>query len=93
MPKKENKKSKRRMNKNDQVEEGLRDEVWKEERDGRRVSTVSGAIPQGLQMTVSQMILQRTCTMPHKNDCYCFAVPVPLIVERSFSNCPRDAAR
>ena len=29
----------------------------KEERDGRRVSTVSGAIPQGLQLTVSQTIL------------------------------------
>ena len=27
--------------------------------------------------------------MPHKNDLYCSAVPVPLIIERSFANCSR----
>ena len=64
------------------------------------MSTVSGAIPLNLSrgfaadcFTTDSVVRERTGTMPHKNDFYCFAVLVPLIIERSFVNCPRDAAR
>ena len=97
------------MDENNDGEEGLRDEPsmrprWK---CGRRkemvvveMSTVSGATPLNFRrgfaadcFTTDSVVSERTGTMPRKNDFYCFAVPVPLIIERIFVNCPRDAAR
>ena len=84
------------MDEKHEVEEELRDEVWKEERDGSRDVDSFRSNSTGVAadcFKTDSVVGERTCTMPHKNDLYCFAVPVPLIIERSFANCPRDAAR
>jgi hypothetical protein len=87
------------MDENDEgEEEELRDEVCKEERDGSRdvdsFSSNSTEVAADCCFTTNDSVAgERICTMPHKNDLYCFAVPVPLIIERRFANCPRDAAR
>jgi len=82
--------------KDDEVEEALRDEVWKVERDGSidvdSFRSNSAGVASSCFATDS-VVGERTCTMADKNDLYCFAVPVSLIIERSFANCPRDAAR
>ena len=83
------------MDDKDEVEEELREEVWREERDGSRDVDSFRSNSAGVSdcFTTDFVGMESTCTMPHKNDLYCFAVPVSLIIERSFANCPRDAAR
>ena len=84
------------MDEKDKDEEELRDEVWNVERDGSRdvdsVKSNSTGVASDCFITDS-VVGERTCTTPRKNDLYCFAVPLPLIIDRSFANCPRDAAR
>ena len=83
------------MDEKDEVEEELRDEVWKVERDGSRDvdSFRSNSVGVSDCFITDSVVGERTCTIPHKNELYCFAVPVPLIIDRSFANCPKDAAR
>lgn len=84
------------MDEKDEFEEDeFKDEVCKVERDGSRDvdSFRSNSTAVSDCFTTNSVVGERTCTMPHKNDLYCFAVPVPLIIGRSFANCPRDAAR
>lgn len=83
------------MDETDEVEEELRDEAWKVDRDGSRDVDSFKSNSTGVSdcFAADSAVGERTCTMPHKNDLYCFAVPAPLIIDRSFANCPRDAAR
>jgi hypothetical protein len=67
-----------------------------EERDGSRDVDSFRSNSTGVAadcFTTDSVFSERTCTTPHKNALCCLAVPVPLIIERSFPNCPRDVAR
>ena len=83
------------MDEKDEVDVELRDEVWEVERDGSRDVDSFRSKSTGVSdcFTTDSVLGESTCTMPHKNDLYCSVVPLPLIIERSFANCPRDAAR
>jgi hypothetical protein len=83
------------MDEKDEVEEDFRDEVWKVDKDGSKDVDSFNSNSTGVsdRFITDSVVGERTCTMPHKNDLYCSVVPVPLIIDRSFANCPRDAAR
>ena len=60
------------MDENDEVEEGLRRDV-----DSFRSNSTRATAE---RFTTDSVISERTCTMPQKNDLYCFVAPVPLII-------------